>query len=115
MGFQLVRRTVPADMNLIFQRIYQKDNPLNKKDVRQALVYAIDKNSIWKHVLLSRGKVMGHTAYMFSTSVSFKEYPVTPYDPKKAKELLAQAGYPNGFTIYLYSFETGVPGAETCQ
>ena len=108
-GFPTREKDGTADMNLIFQRIYQKDNPLNKKDVRQALVYAIDKNSIWKHVLLGRGKVMGHTAYMFSTSVSFKEYPVTPYDPKKAKELLAQAGYPNGFTIYLYSFETGLP------
>ena len=107
-GFPIREKTGHADINLVFLRLYQPDNPLAKKEVRQALIYAIDKASILKHVLMGRGKLIGHTAYMFTTSLSRKDYPVTPYDPQKAKQLLAQAGYPNGFTIYLYSFETGL-------
>ena len=105
-GFPIRSKDSTADMNLIFFRLYEKDNPLSKKKVREALVYAIDKASIVKHVLLGVGKPMGHTAYMFGTSLSYKDYPLTPYDPKRAKQLLAEAGYPNGFTIYLYSFAT---------
>ena len=105
-GFIIREKSNTADMNLLFLREFQPDNPLSKKKVREALVLAIDKVSIVKDILLGIGKPIGHTAYMFSTSLSYKEYPLTPYDPQKAKQLLAEAGYPNGFTIYLYSFAT---------
>lgn len=107
-GFPIREKTGHADINLIFLRTYEQNNPISKKEVRQALVYAIDKAAIVKHVLLNRGRPIGHASYMFTTSLSYKEYPVTPYDPTKAKQLLAQAGYPNGFTMYLYSFDTGL-------
>ena len=108
-GFPIREKSGDADLTLVFQRIFKPDNPLHKKDVRQALVYAIDKPSIVKHILMNRGKLIGHTVYMYSTSICYKDYPVSPYDPKKAKQLLADAGYPNGFTIYLYSTETSLP------
>jgi len=89
--------------------------PLNDTRVRQALNYAIDKDSLIKYVLFGLGSpedsilppfVLGHIA-------------VGPYqyDPQKAKQLLAQAGYPNGFSVTLitpngrYLFDTQV--AET--
>lgn len=112
-GFAIREKHGNADLTLVFQRTFKPDNPLSKKEVRQALVYAIDKASILKHVLLGRGKLIGNTVYLFATSLALKghedEFPLTPYDPKKAKQLLTKAGYPNGFTIYFYSFETSLP------
>jgi len=112
-AFLIREKTGDADLFLIFNRTYQQDNPLSKKKVRQALIYAIDKASIVKRILYGRAKVIGHANYIFSTSIALQgheqEFPLTPYDPKKAKQLLVEAGYPKGFTIYLYSFATGLP------
>jgi len=108
-GFPIVRKPEAADLNLDFLHTYRPENPLSKKNVRQALVYAIDKPAILKHILMGEGKPIGHSYSLYSTSIDYKPYPVTPYDPKKAKQLLAEAGYPNGFTIYYYSYVTLVP------
>ena len=108
LGFPVYEQKGAIDLNLDFLRTFEPNNPLHKKKVRQALVYAIDKASILKHILQGRGNLIGHCYQMFSSSISYKEYPVTPYDPEKAKKLLGEAGYPNGFTIYLYSFITSV-------
>lgn len=108
-GFPIREKIGDADLTLVFQRMYDPNNPLSKKKVRQALVYAIDKASIWKHVLQGRGRLIGHTVYLYTTSICYKDYPLTPYDPKKAKQLLAEAGYPNGFKLYFYSVETTLP------
>jgi peptide/nickel transport system substrate-binding protein len=105
----IIRKIGAAELNLDFLRTYETDNPLNKQKVRQALVYAIDKADILKHVLGGEGKTIGHCYYMFSNSIGYKEYPVTPYDPKKAKQLLTEAGYTGGFTMHLYSYATIVP------
>lgn len=74
-------------------------NPLAKKLVRQALNYAVDKDTIVKNILLGYskkldGQVLGPDAFGFNPSVQ-----AYPYDPEKAKALLREAGYPNGFTI----------------
>jgi peptide/nickel transport system substrate-binding protein len=76
--------------------------PFDKKAVRQAANYAIDKQAVIQ-------KLMGGFGTQVATVVqpaAFGHDPeVTPYpfDPKKAKELLAQAGYPNGVDITLHS------------
>jgi peptide/nickel transport system substrate-binding protein len=108
-GFVIHEMKGAVNMVLDFLRTYEPGNPLGKKEVRQALVYAIDKAAILQHILMGRGSLIGHVYQMNNWSISYKEYPVTPYDPKTAKELLADAGYPNGFTIHLYSFVTLVP------
>ncbi|UCG63658.1 MAG: ABC transporter substrate-binding protein [Deltaproteobacteria bacterium] len=108
-GVPIVRKGEAADLNLDFLRVYEPNNPLGKKKVRQALIYAIDKASILEHILMGEGKLIGHFNYMFSTSIGYKDYDVTPYDPEKAKQLLEEAGYPNGFTINHYSYATLVP------
>jgi peptide/nickel transport system substrate-binding protein len=76
--------------------------PMDKKLVRQAANYAIDKQAIIQ-------KLMGGLGQQVATTVQPKafgydtEVKPFPYDPKKAKELLAQAGYPNGVDITLHS------------
>ena len=73
--------------------------PLQNVKVRQALNYAVDKESIVKNVLLGYGKVLPGqlpTADTFGFNPNLKAF---PYDPAKAKALLAEAGYPNGIDL----------------
>lgn len=77
----------------------QHKSPLQDKRVRQALNYAIDKQSIIKNLFFGKaealnGQVLRKTQLGYNPAL--KDY---PYDPKKAKKLLAEAGYPDGFEI----------------
>ena len=76
--------------------------PFDKKAARQAANYAIDKQGMIEKMMAGLGKqvatVVQPAAFGFDASV-----PPYPYDPKKAKELLARAGYPNGVDITLHS------------
>ena len=73
----------------------EKAGPLMKKKVRQALNYAVDKQSLIKHVLMGSGEQLATPLIpvAFGYDPSIEPY---PYDPDKAKSLLAEAGYPNG-------------------
>ena len=85
--------------------------PYKDLRVRQALNYAIDKQSLLKNILSGLGSVQG--GLLPKGAASYVDLPGFPYDPAKAKSLLAEAGYPNGFTanfigtkgIYLKDFE----------
>lgn len=76
--------------------------PFDKKLVRQAANYAIDREAIVEKMMAGLGRVVATTVH----PAAFGHDPsVTPYtfDPKKAKELLARAGHPNGVDITLHS------------
>jgi peptide/nickel transport system substrate-binding protein len=69
--------------------------------VRQAMEYAIDKEAICK----GPGAGLCTPAYqMVSSSSPDYNKSLTPrkYDPAKAKKLLAEAGYPNGFSCKVF-------------
>jgi peptide/nickel transport system substrate-binding protein len=69
---------------------------LADKNVRQALNYATDKQSIIDGVLFGRGKPALSPLFLADyTNESFGY----PFDLAKAKELLAASAYPNGFPI----------------
>jgi peptide/nickel transport system substrate-binding protein len=72
------------------------DTPIKNKLVRQALNYAVDKQALVKlfggEASVLEGQFVTSGVPGFNTSI--KAY---PYDPAKAKQLLAQAGFPNGF------------------
>lgn len=72
--------------------------PLADKRVRQALNYAVDVDSIVTNIL--GGLVTRTTSLIGPADFGYyADVPHYPYDPEKAKALLAEAGYPAGFEV----------------
>jgi len=76
--------------------------PFDKKPVRQAANYAIDKQAIIQKLMGGLGQQVATVVQPLAFGFDAEVQPF-PYDPKKAKELLAQAGYPNGVDITAHS------------
>lgn len=74
------------------------DNPL----VRQAVNYAINKNDIIDVVMEGRGTPANSVININIPGYS-EDVEAYPYDVEKAKELLAEAGYADGFTTTLFA------------
>ncbi|WP_060888006.1 ABC transporter substrate-binding protein [Streptomyces caniscabiei] len=70
--------------------------PLADVRVRQALNYAVDREPITKAMVGEYGRPTSQYQTEYTDPALEDRY---PYDPKKAKALLAQAGYPNGFSM----------------
>jgi len=72
--------------------------PFDNPRVREALDYAVDKELILKEILKGKGEVLQG---QLLTSNTFGHNPAVKaraFDPARAKKLLAEAGYPNGFS-----------------
>jgi len=93
--------TVPSTRIVSFQ-INGTQPPLSDKRARQALHYAMDIASIVKNLYAGQGKPLsgGLADTDFGYNPELKLY---PYDPERAKKLLAEAGYPNGIDVTLYA------------
>jgi peptide/nickel transport system substrate-binding protein len=77
--------------------------PLNDRRVRQALNYAVDKETIVKNLLKGFGvvaKAQVVAPVFFGYDPAMTPY---PYDVDKAKKLLAEAGQANGFDLEFYT------------
>ena len=82
--------------------------PLTKKKVRQAINMAIDKQSIIDNIYMGTAikAKNGMPPFMLGYNDEIQDY---PYDLTKAKELLAEAGYPDGFEVTLYVMPVSRP------
>ncbi|MCS7240683.1 MAG: ABC transporter substrate-binding protein, partial [Candidatus Bipolaricaulota bacterium] len=80
--------------------------PFNNVLVRQAVHHAIDKNAIVEGILRNTGIVATNPLPPNVWSYT-EEVKVYEYNPTLAKQLLAQAGYPNGFTVDFWVPESG--------
>jgi peptide/nickel transport system substrate-binding protein len=70
-------------------------SPWADKRVRQAANYAIDRQALSDAETLGASRPAGnHVPRTFEFALPLEPY---PYDPARAKKLLAEAGYPNGF------------------
>ncbi|OPH56003.1 ABC transporter substrate-binding protein [Paenibacillus ferrarius] len=90
--------------------------PFDDARVRQAVAYAIDKEAIIKGVYNNVGKVANSSLgpKVIGYSPNIKGF---AYDLNKAKQLLAEAGYPNGLkaTVYLNDNKARINVAEVLQ
>ncbi|MGO4571109.1 ABC transporter substrate-binding protein [Microvirga sp. 2TAF3] len=88
--------------------------PFADKRVRQAINHAIDTDLIIKK--LNKDKAYRATSWLPPTSPGYdKALKPYAYDPEKAKKLLAEAGYPNGFEFEWTATSNeswGIPIAE---
>jgi len=89
--------------------------PFDNKLVRHAINHAIDPAIMMKHIFAGNGEVLNGpvASNMTGFDPTMKRY---PYDPKKARELLAKAGYPNGLELKLhFSPDRHLKGRELCE
>lgn len=75
-------------------------SPFADKRVREAVEYALDRPKIAE--MIGRGKYEPMNQLVHSASAAYVHgFDPRPYNPKKARELLAEAGYPRGFRTTL--------------
>ncbi len=80
--------------------------------VRMAFFHAINYDAIIDTIFYGEG--VRHQVFQFGAAGtpgsgerytrSFEEWPLTPYDPERARELLVEAGYPDGFELTFHSY-----------
>ncbi len=95
-----------ADANYYFVPICQASGPLANLKVRQALNYATNRIAINNALLFGKGQPAWS---IFPSSSAYYDHSLTnvyAYNLTKAKQLLAQAGYPHGFTTTLMALPT---------
>ena len=112
-SFQVLEGT----MNLV-QAIYLNNQakPFDNQLVRQALCYAIDRQGIMDMVADGHGTAVGSSIYPAFTKYFLPELvDKYPHDVAKAKELLTQAGYPDGFDMTISVPNNYQPHMDTAE
>lgn len=112
-SFQVLEGT----MNLV-QAIYLNNQakPFDNQLVRQALCYAIDRQGIMDMVADGHGTAVGSSIYPAFAKYFLPELvDKYPHDVAKAKELLAQAGYPDGFDMTISVPNNYQPHMDTAE
>lgn len=79
------------------------DSPFTNLKVRQAINHAINREEITKYLMRGSAEVVHYACHprQFGCNADGPRY---PYNPEKAKQLLAEAGYPDGFSFKLWAY-----------
>jgi peptide/nickel transport system substrate-binding protein len=102
-------------LRMFFLAFNVAHKPFDNKLVRQAVNYSVDAPAIVKNIFDGIGYPLNGPvgANVIGADPKLKRY---PYNPGKAKELLAQAGFPNGCDVPLYYSAGRYPNdREVCQ
>lgn len=109
-GIEVVERET---LFVFFFHFDTRIEPLDDVRVRQALNYAVNKDAIIDDALMGAA----HRSYA-PLSPAFGQFYAGDvvrhydYDPERARELLAEAGYPDGFDITVHAIDTPRAGME---
>ena len=96
----IMMTTTPTIMTM-YIALHNQKGPLKDSRVRQALNHAVDKNALVKDVV--GGSAVVADSVIPPGVSNYSSVGNYPHDPAKAKELLSQAGFPNGFEITLWT------------
>lgn len=92
-----------GSMNMVHGMFLNSEyEPLSDVKVRQAICYAVDRNAVNQFIFGGKSKLIGsHLNPALSKYYEPAAESVYIYDPAKAKELLAEAGYADGFELVI--------------
>ena len=94
-GLRLVAAYPPGVFWLDFPQQLAPKSPWHDRRVRLAASHALDRQALNQAETLGLSRVTGG---LIHRSLEFaRAFEPPPYDPARAKQLLAEAGYPNGF------------------
>jgi peptide/nickel transport system substrate-binding protein len=105
-GLTLKPNVGQATFWVYFTDQWDPKSPWHDRRVRLAATYAIDRNS------MNQAETLGFSKITWSIIPSSFEFywqpPAYGYDPPKSKQLLAEAGYPNGFDAGDYFVDAAI-------
>ena len=107
-GYPVIVAPSMSVMSVVFITERPGPAPLRDLRVRQALNYAVDRETIARTLLRGLGRPAGQPA----PSVSFGHDPTLepyPYDPERARQILAEAGYADGFPLTIEILTNAFP------
>ncbi|MBV9250766.1 MAG: ABC transporter substrate-binding protein, partial [Acetobacteraceae bacterium] len=79
-------------------------NPLTKEKVRQAIGHAVDRAMMARQLMQGGSRSLDAPCFPTQFGCDQSTAVTYSYDPAKARQLLADAGYPNGFETELVSY-----------
>ncbi|MGM0413755.1 MAG: glutathione ABC transporter substrate-binding protein [Bacillota bacterium] len=89
-----------ASLRTLYIGLHAQKEPFDDLKVRQAVNYAVDTESIVENILSGAGRPSD--APISPDIFGYSEQEIYEYDPDRARELLAEAGYPDGFEVEFY-------------
>lgn len=110
-GFKILTRPGGQIISLALSNT-DPDSPFADQRIRQALNYAVDKQAITDVIMAGTTKPGGQPGIPGMTGYNPDVAPY-PYDPERAKALLAEAGYADGLSFRAEVLISGVLEAPT--
>lgn len=111
-GIEIVEAVSGDNIFLLTNNVLEGDWPWQDPQVRRAMAYAIDQEAIREEVLQGLGTPISGVSPL---NEGFDDVPLEhhPYDPDQARELLAEAGYEDGFEFDFWAPVDGrLPNSE---
>ena len=95
-------------MRIVFLQMNSQDGspfPMFKDErVRKAMIHAIDRESMVKQIVGEGGRVLHTLCFPSQFGCTDEGAPRYNYDPAKAKQLLAEAGFKDGFATDIHAY-----------
>jgi peptide/nickel transport system substrate-binding protein len=106
LGFTVLEKPNNANVHVNYHEQWVESNPLSDERVREAMNLAINRQEIVDSILYGRATIPG-IGHLGSEHIGWDEsiVPPYPYDPDRARQLLAESGYlddPKQIDVYSY-------------